>query len=194
MVHIQKKKKIKTARIFYTKNLPPFLGASSLSEKSILEITDLKNRKQNPTYLVMWMQFMPFLFIEKARPCQRKLFFFRLYVSAFLLSCLLHPSLSHHFITVMRKITHSFSLILHLHRIFFLDGPQPSQRKTPFSGGGCKGQNLNVQCAVGHPAQGGTRVTYKGIRKVLPAESIYPIPIVWKSKIRKGSTVPGATV
>lgn len=67
----------------------------------------------------MWMQLMPFLFIQKARSCQRKLFFFRFYVSAFLLSCLLYPSLSHHFITVMRKSTHSFSLILHLHRSFF---------------------------------------------------------------------------
>ena len=119
MVHIQKKN-IKIARIFYTKNLPPFLnGASSLSEKSILEVTDLKNRKQNPTQLIMQMQLMPFLFVEKARPCQRKLFFFRFYVSAFLLSCLSFPSLSHHFITAMRKSTHSFSLILHLHRIFF---------------------------------------------------------------------------
>lgn len=141
MVHIQKKKKkIKTARIFYTKNLPPFLGASSLSEKSILEITDLKNQKQNPTYLVMWMQFMPFLFIEKARPCQRKLFFFRFYVSAFLLSCLLYPSLSHHFITVMRKITHSFSLILHLHRIFFQMDHSHLRGKLHFLVGAAKGR------------------------------------------------------
>ena len=111
-VHIpKKKKKIKIARIFYTKNLPPFLDGGFVTQWKILEITDLKNQKQNPTYLVMWMQFMPFLFIEKARPCQRKLFFFRFYVSAFLLSCLLYPSLSHHFITVMRKSTHSFSLI-----------------------------------------------------------------------------------
>ena len=119
MVHIQKKKSrqldFSIPRIY----LHSLMGASSLSEKSILEITDLKSQKQNPTYLVMWMQLVPFLFIEKARPCQRKLFFFRFYVSAFLLSCLLYPSLSHHFITVMRKSTHSFSLILHLHRIFF---------------------------------------------------------------------------
>lgn len=44
--------------------------------------------------------------------------------------------------------------------------------------------SLSSALSVCHPVQIGNPITYKGIRKVLPAESIYPIPIVvWKSEI-----------
>lgn len=43
----------------------------------------------------------------------------------------------------------------------------------------------SVQCTICHPAQIEKSITYKGIRKVISAESIYPIPIVWMFKILK---------
>lgn len=54
--------------------------------------------------------------------------------------------------------------------------------------------SLSSALSVCHPAEIGNPITSKGIRKVLPAEGTYPIPIViWKSKILKG-IVPRATV
>lgn len=59
-----------------------------------------------------------------------------------------------------------------------------SHRKAPGSGRFCRVGSLSNALSTCHPAQIGNPITYKGIRKVLPAESIYPIPIViWKSKI-----------
>lgn len=102
----------------YTRICIYFLdGSSSRSEKSILKITELK--QTNSIYLVLQSQPMPLLLYTKSQMLPKETFFFRFYVSAFLLCHILHPSLSHHFITVMRKSIHSFPLILHLHRIFF---------------------------------------------------------------------------
>lgn len=78
------------------------------------------------------------------------------------------------------KGTHLYSLISHFNRNF-LDEPHENSNFLQILQ---RVGSLSNALSVCHPAQTGNPITYKGIRKVLPAESIYPIPIVvWKSKI-----------
>lgn len=49
-----------------------------------------------------------------------------------------------------------------------------------------RGGSLSSALSICHPARTMNTITYKGIKKMFPAESIYPISIVvWKSKILK---------
>lgn len=180
-LHFEQILEIKETSIFlYTRIYYISLtGLPNSVKKSISKISEWKKTKTN--LFVMCTHPIALLFIDQELKGD---FFFGFYVSAFLLSCILCPPLSHYFITPVRKRTHSFYLTSHFNRISFRRATSSLIEKLHFLGGFAKGSSPSSALSICHPTHIGNPITYKGIRKVLPDESIYPMPIVvWKSKI-----------